>query len=82
MNSDDVKAIASHACIMARRAVEDIRMVDSLLWKIKIRNDDNPSRSEVDEVNNWLRQTRENVDSVLKDLYDLTEEMKRYKNNS
>ena len=79
MSYEDIETFTSHASSMINRASGNISVIQSLLWKIKVRYMDDPNKDLVSKTNNYIEMTREEMKKALADLDILSEEMKIYK---
>ena len=75
---DETESFTSHASSMVSRASNNISMIQSLLWEIKVRYMDDPNRDTVEKTNEFISMAREQLQKAISDLDSLGEEMKRY----
>lgn len=79
MSYEEIESYSSHASSMVSRASDNISVIQSLLWEIKVRCQDSPHRDMVKKTNDSIEMSRDELKKALADLDILSEEMKMYK---
>lgn len=78
MSYEELESYSSHASSMVSRASGNISMLQSLLWEIKVRYQDDPNKDLVEKTRLFIDMTREELSKAAADLDKISEEMKRY----
>ena len=78
MSYEEIESYSSHASSMVSRASGNISMLQSLLWEIKVRYQDDPNKDLVEKTRSFIDMTREELNKAAADLDKISEEMKRY----
>lgn len=78
MSYEEIESYSSHASSMVSRASGNISMLQSLLWEIKVRYQDDPNKDLVEKTRSFIDMTREELSKAAADLDKISEEMKRY----
>lgn len=78
MSYEEIESYSSHASSMVSRASGNISMLQSLLWEIKVRYQDDPNKDLVEKTKSFIDMTREELSKAAADLDKISEELKQY----